>query len=360
MASAWCGRSELYCLRQASTAACASSMLANGPCTLSSSCCSVWCNRSIFPVVVGDRGLVSRWVMPFSRQIRSNSTSAGRGLPNRPVNCLPLNVAEHFAGDPVLGHRGHERGAHRAGGGPACHGGDDAEPGVVVDPGDDLALAAVGQEQAGRHVHLPQFHRRRPLPPAVLVPAPAPWHRLKQLMADQHPVNRRPGHRMTSLAELEDQPTRTPPAVRAAQVTDHRFHLGADPPRVRLRRMRPVSQAVNPAVPVTRHPPVHRLPGHPEPLSHLRDRDAVQDLKNGTVPLLDHLQLPKHCGSVAHQVKPRCRTSSGAGQRQAGVNATAFSTASRARLRHASAGPQPGRTAGGAKCRAREREVRRG
>jgi hypothetical protein len=45
------------------------------------------------PVVVGDLGLVSRWVMPFSRQIRSNSTSAGRGLPNRPVNCLPLSLS---------------------------------------------------------------------------------------------------------------------------------------------------------------------------------------------------------------------------------------------------------------------------
>ena len=43
-------------------------------------------------VVVGERGLVSRWVMPFSRQIRSNITSAGRGRPNRPVNCLPLSV----------------------------------------------------------------------------------------------------------------------------------------------------------------------------------------------------------------------------------------------------------------------------
>jgi hypothetical protein len=30
-------------------------------------------------------------VMPFSRQIRSNSTSAGRGLPNRPVNWRPLS-----------------------------------------------------------------------------------------------------------------------------------------------------------------------------------------------------------------------------------------------------------------------------
>ena len=44
------------------------------------------------PVVVGDRGLVLRAVIPFSRQIRSKSTSPGRGLVNRPVNCLPLSV----------------------------------------------------------------------------------------------------------------------------------------------------------------------------------------------------------------------------------------------------------------------------
>jgi hypothetical protein len=50
-----------------------------------------WCSRSIFPVVVGDAGRVSRWVMPFSRQIRSNSASAGRGLMNRPVKTVPLS-----------------------------------------------------------------------------------------------------------------------------------------------------------------------------------------------------------------------------------------------------------------------------
>ena len=36
-------------------------------------------------------GLVSSWRMPLRRQIRSNSTSAGRGLPYRPVNCLPCH-----------------------------------------------------------------------------------------------------------------------------------------------------------------------------------------------------------------------------------------------------------------------------
>jgi hypothetical protein len=84
--------------------------------------------------------------------------------------------------------------------------------------------------------------------------------------------------------------------MRGAQVADHRLDLGTDPPRMRLRRMRSVSQAVKPAGPVTSHPPVHRLTSHPGPLSNLSYRDAVQDLQNSLVPLLDHVQLPKHCG----------------------------------------------------------------
>jgi hypothetical protein len=76
---------------------------------------------------------------------------------------------------------------------------------MVVDPGDDLALAAVGQEQARGHVHLPLLHRRRALPAAVLVPAPAPRHRLDQVMADQDPVDRRAGDaRVTAVFQLED------------------------------------------------------------------------------------------------------------------------------------------------------------
>ena len=43
-------------------------------------------------MVVGEYGLVSNCLIPFLRQIRSNSTSAGRGLPNRPVNTFPLSV----------------------------------------------------------------------------------------------------------------------------------------------------------------------------------------------------------------------------------------------------------------------------
>ena len=93
MSSDWCGRSWSYSARQVSTAACAASIVANGPASSSKSLCRLWCQRSTFPVVAGERGLVSSWRMPFLRQIRPDSTSAGRGLPNRPVNCLPLSVS---------------------------------------------------------------------------------------------------------------------------------------------------------------------------------------------------------------------------------------------------------------------------
>ena len=82
-----------------------------------------------------------------------------------------------------------------------------AVPGMVIDPGDDLALPAISQEQAGRDVQLPQLHRRRALPPAVLIPVPAPRHGLEQLMTDQHPVGRGPGH-TSGCPRLESSKTR--------------------------------------------------------------------------------------------------------------------------------------------------------
>jgi hypothetical protein len=93
MFSDWCGRSVLYSCRNASIAACAISRSGQTLTWSSSSCWKVWWNRSTFPVVVGDRGLVWRATMPFSWQIRSNITSAGRGRVNRPVNCFPLSVS---------------------------------------------------------------------------------------------------------------------------------------------------------------------------------------------------------------------------------------------------------------------------
>jgi hypothetical protein len=56
--------------------------------------------RSTLPVVVGERGAVSRCLIPWSRQSRSNSTSP-LPLPNRFVNTLPLSV-RIWSGAPCL------------------------------------------------------------------------------------------------------------------------------------------------------------------------------------------------------------------------------------------------------------------
>ena len=43
----------------------------------------VLCQRSTFPVVVGDRGAVNRCRIPFSAQIRSNNTYTGPAVARR-------------------------------------------------------------------------------------------------------------------------------------------------------------------------------------------------------------------------------------------------------------------------------------
>ena len=174
MPSDWCGRSVLYSCRQVSSAACSASMLANGPWTSSSSRCRVWCSRSILPVVVGEWIFVSRWVIPFSRQILSNSTSTGTPGLVEPAGEHLAVVGQHLLGHPVGAHRVHERQAHRAGGRPHDRLGEDAEPGMVIDPGHDLDLGAIGEKRAGGHIQLPQLHGSAAFPAAVILAPAAP------------------------------------------------------------------------------------------------------------------------------------------------------------------------------------------
>ena len=82
-------------------------------------------------------------------------------------------VGQDFLGDPVGAHRIHERQAHRPGSSPHDRLGEDAEPGMIIDPGHDLDLGAADEERAGGHVQLPQLHRGGPFPPPVILAAPA-------------------------------------------------------------------------------------------------------------------------------------------------------------------------------------------
>jgi hypothetical protein len=57
----------------------------------------------------------------------------------------PAIVREHLGGHAIAAHRRHKRLAHRPAGRDCYHRGQDREPGVIVDPGDQLGFASIGQ-----------------------------------------------------------------------------------------------------------------------------------------------------------------------------------------------------------------------
>lgn len=76
-----------------------------------------------------------------------------------PVKTLPLSV--RICSDHALAsQRLHQRIADRLGGGPHDKAGADAEPRVIVDPGDrEELLGSVAQEYLTRDIHLPRLQR---------------------------------------------------------------------------------------------------------------------------------------------------------------------------------------------------------
>ena len=208
MPSDWCGRSVLYSSRQASSAACSASMFANGPWTSSSSRWRLWCRRSIFPVVVREWILVSRWAMPFSRaDLVEQHFDRYAGLVEPPGEHLAV-VGQDFLGHSVDAHRIHERQAHRAGGRPHDRFGDHAEPGLVTDPGRDLDFGAVSEKGTGGHIQLPQVNRGAAFPtPVILAPA-VPRRRLDQAVPNQSAIHAGTGYLAATAAHLEYQPAR--------------------------------------------------------------------------------------------------------------------------------------------------------
>ena len=169
--------------------------------------------------------------MPLRRQIRSNSTSAGRGLPNLPVNCLPLSD-NTCCGQP------NSRSACTN----AVHTARAVARGTTAAmtqyrewssiAGDHLQLPPVGQEAGPDDVQLPEFHRGVPLPPLVLAAPPASGLDGEQVEADQDPVDRRPVRQpegavgeLGPFGQLGPDPPRTPPRMRPAHLADQRLDL---------------------------------------------------------------------------------------------------------------------------------------
>jgi hypothetical protein len=91
------------------------------------------------------------------------------GSTEAPGELFPV-VGQQFCGNPVAFEGVRERGADRPAGRPEDDAAADDEPGMIIDPGHDLDFGAVDQEHAADDVHLPQLHRRRPFPAAVVRP----------------------------------------------------------------------------------------------------------------------------------------------------------------------------------------------
>jgi len=85
------------------------------------------------------------------------------------------------AGEPV-----EERIGDRAGRGPGDELGDHAEPGVVVDPGDDGELGAIDQAHAAHDIDLLQLQGPGSLPALVVLPAAPAGLRGDEAVADRH------------------------------------------------------------------------------------------------------------------------------------------------------------------------------
>jgi hypothetical protein len=209
-------------------------------------------------------------------------------LPNRAVNCLPLNIRQHLLGHPELLQRLREGQTHGAAGAPAHHRGDHAVAGVVVDAGDHLGLRPVEQEDPTDDVHLPQLHWPIAFPADIVFAAPAASGRGHQPVADQDPVHRHPRrHRSwaTMPAELEHNPAGTPLRVVPAHLTHQRLHLRRRLMSAAVRAPRPVLQARQSFIGIAAQPGMQALPGHSDLLGYLHDRIASQNRQHGLIPL---------------------------------------------------------------------------
>ena len=102
---------------------------------------------------------------------------------------------------------------------------------MVIDAGDHLALAAIGQRDTADQVELPQVHRRLALPPPV-DPLVLLLLGGDQAVAGQYPVHRRPRrHRPAAQPEFVDDPPCPPPRMLAPQLADHGLDVSGQPGR---------------------------------------------------------------------------------------------------------------------------------
>lgn len=206
-------------------------------------------------------------------------------------------VGQDLARGPEPGDRQLQRRAHRPRGRTRHDQGRDHEPGVVIDPRDDLRLGPVDQPDPADHIHLPQVHRDRPLPPAVVRALAPPGRGSDQALTDQAPVHRGPTRQRlhTRPAQPVQDRARPPPRMLGPHRHDPRLDGRRHLMRARPRPARAISQRAQPTGGIRPQPRVHGLPRHPEPASDVSHaRPVAQDLQHRPIALLHQTQLHQH------------------------------------------------------------------
>jgi len=249
-----------------------------------------------------------------------------------PVGELFAVVGDHFLRHSEPGQRLSERQTDRPAGGAFDHGGDHAEPGVVIDPGDQLRVPhlpgpGIDQLDAADDVDAPQLHRSGSFEPDERGLRPLPWPGPEQPRTDQDPVDRplrrhrHPSHRFAQ--HLQPDPPRPPPRMLPAHLRHRHLHRRGRLVRARRRPVRPVRQTGQLLAQIPGQPAVYRRPVHPQPGRHLRDVRARQNRPDRVQPLLEnrqdnqsHSRPPKvwtpHGDAQLRVAEPaRCRTSTG-------------------------------------------------
>jgi len=281
----------------------------------------LWWNRSILPVVVGERTPVWRWEMPDNGKVFTGRFGPHPVLPQDPIE-QDLHRQDLIA-DAVAIKRSGEHLADGLGGRSHHQAGGDAEAAVVVDPGHDLCLGAVLEHYATHHVHLPQLHRTLPLEATELLPPfPAPAQ-LDQAVAPQAPVDARARRDDVGAGPRElvlDAP-RSPAGMLAPELADHGLQLGGDLVRAGRRTVGTVGQRGQTTTLVAGDPGVDALAGHPEPSGDLDHLPAVlHHREHRLVPLFHDAELHEH-GPPPPRPGPR-QGEGREGRRQASPGAT--------------------------------------
>jgi hypothetical protein len=138
--------------------------------------------------------------------------------------------------------------AHAAGVGPLDQAGGHTEPGVIVDPGHGLELAAVGQPDPTHDVQLPQLHRPGPLPAPVVGLASPSSLGLDEAVADQGPVDAgQPGRWIDADPDqLVGEAALAPVGMAPAQLAQAGLDRGRHLVRTGIGAMRAVGQPLQP------------------------------------------------------------------------------------------------------------------